>query len=144
MERNQRIKFKLASGYLGILAAVNEVVASAQAQNLALILLIMIVTTSFCYRSFVAALMFLVPLILANFLTMVVMVMEKISLVKAKEIAKKKGLKPGRVKGTEGVQFTKGNNDRLEIISWDEFEKTIAKRKLSVYESGGWMKIMKK
>ena len=72
------------------------------------------------------------------------LVMEKISLVKAKEIAKKKGLKPGRVKGTEGVQFTKGNNDRLEIISWDEFEKTIAKRKLSVYESGGWMKIMKK
>jgi hypothetical protein len=72
------------------------------------------------------------------------LVMEKISLVKAKEIAKKKGLKPGRVKGTEGVQFTKGNNDRLEIISWDEFEKTIMKRKLSVYESGGWMKIMKK
>jgi hypothetical protein len=72
------------------------------------------------------------------------LVMEKISLVKAKEIARKKGLKPGRVKGTEGVQFTKGNNDRLEIISWDEFEKTIMKRKLSVYESGGWMKIMKK
>ena len=72
------------------------------------------------------------------------MVMEQISLVKSKEIAKKKGLKPGRVKGTEGVQFTKGNNDRLEIISWDEFEKTLKKRGLSVFESGGWMKIMKK
>jgi len=70
--------------------------------------------------------------------------MEKINVVKAKEIAKKKGLKPGRVKGTEGVQFTKGNNDRLEIISWDQFESTLMKRKLSVYESGGWMKIMKK
>lgn len=72
------------------------------------------------------------------------MVMEQISLDKAKEIAKKKGLKPGRVKGTNGVQFTKGNNPRLEIISWDEFEKTLAKRGLAVYESGGWMKIMKK
>ncbi len=72
------------------------------------------------------------------------MVMEKISLAKAKDIAKKKGLKPGRVKGTEGIQFTKGKNDRLEIVSWDEFEKTLKKRKLSVYESGGWMKIMKK
>jgi len=69
--------------------------------------------------------------------------MEKISLAKAKEIAKKKGLKPGRVKGTEGIQFTKGNNERLEIISWEEFEKTLKKRKLAVYESGGWMKIMK-
>lgn len=60
------------------------------------------------------------------------------------EIAKKKGLKPGRVKGTTGVQFTKGRNDRLEIIDWDEFKTTLGKRKLQVYESGGWMKIMKK
>jgi hypothetical protein len=72
------------------------------------------------------------------------MVMEKINLDKAKDIAKKKGLKPGRVKGTNGVQFTKGNNARLEIVSWEEFEKTLAKRSLAVFESGGWMKIMKK
>ncbi len=72
------------------------------------------------------------------------LVMEQISLSKAKEIAKKKGLKPGRVKGTEGVQFTKGNNDRLEIISWDMFENSLKERGLAVYESGGWMKIMKK
>jgi hypothetical protein len=71
------------------------------------------------------------------------MVMEQISLDKAKEIAKKKGLKPGRVKGTNGVQFTKGNNPRLEIVDWNEFEKTLKKRGLAVYESGGWMKIMK-
>ena len=72
------------------------------------------------------------------------MVMEKISVDKAKSIASKKGLKPGRVKGTSGVQFTKGKNPRLEIISWDDFESTLGKRKLAVYESGGWMKIMKK
>ncbi|MCG7844504.1 MAG: hypothetical protein MIO90_03635 [Methanomassiliicoccales archaeon] len=72
------------------------------------------------------------------------MVMEKISLDKAKDIAKKKGLKPGRVKGTNGIQFTKGNNARLEIVSWEEFEKTLGKRSLAVFESGGWMKIMKK
>ena len=76
----ENIEFKLASGYLGILAAVNEVVAAAQAQNMALILLLMIVTTSICYRSFVAAIMLLIPLTLANFLTMVVMVMNEISL----------------------------------------------------------------
>ena len=34
--------------------------------------------------------------------------MERIALEKARVIATNKGLKPGRVKGTEGVQFTKG------------------------------------
>ena len=71
------------------------------------------------------------------------MVMEPISVEKAMEIAKKKGIKPGRVKGTKGVQFTKGRNPRLETIDWDEFKATLSKRRLAVYESGGWMKIMK-
>ncbi|KYK25979.1 MAG: hypothetical protein AYK23_03320 [Candidatus Proteinoplasmatales archaeon SG8-5] len=70
--------------------------------------------------------------------------MEPISVDKAIQIAKRKGLKPGRVKGTKGVQFTKGKNPRLEIIDWDEFTDTLGKRRLQVYESGGWMKIMKK
>ena len=72
------------------------------------------------------------------------MVMEEITVDRAKQIANKKGLKPGRVKGTTGVQFTKGKNNRLDVIDWDEFEKTLHTRRLSVYESGGWMKIMKR
>jgi hypothetical protein len=72
------------------------------------------------------------------------MVMEPISVDKAVDIAKRKGLKPGRVKGTDGIQFTKGRNSRLEIIDWDEFKTTLSKRRLQVFESGGWMKIMKK
>jgi hypothetical protein len=71
------------------------------------------------------------------------MVMEKIDLNKAKRIAENKGLKPGKVKGTSGVQFTKGKNDRLSVIGWDEFDMILKQRKLAVYESGGWMKIMK-
>ena len=71
------------------------------------------------------------------------MAMEKIEFAKAKVIAEKKGLKPGKVKGTNGIQFTKGNNNRLDVISWDEFKAIIAKRGLAIYESGGWMKIMK-
>ena len=72
------------------------------------------------------------------------MVMNEITLDKAKTLAKRKGLKPGRVKGTNGVQFTKGRNPRLETIDWDDFEKTLKRRRLAVYESGGWMKIMKR
>ncbi len=71
------------------------------------------------------------------------MVMERIDLEKAKTIAKNKGLKPGKVKGTSGIQFTKGKNNRLDVIEWAEFEKILKERKLAIYESGGWMKIMK-
>ncbi|MFW6142156.1 MAG: hypothetical protein ACOC53_06325 [Candidatus Saliniplasma sp.] len=71
------------------------------------------------------------------------MSMEKISVSKAEEIAKEKGLKPGLVKGTDGIQFTKGDNPRLETIKWDEFKEKLDERGLAVYESGGWMKIMK-
>ena len=71
------------------------------------------------------------------------MAMEKIEFGRAKTIAEKKGLKPGKVKGTEGIQFTKGNNNRLTVITWDDFEALLKKRDLAIYESAGWMKIMK-
>ena len=60
------------------------------------------------------------------------MVMECITLEKAKEIASKKGLKPGKVKTTEGVQFTKGKNDRLNVITWEEFVEALEKRCLAI------------
>ena len=69
--------------------------------------------------------------------------MERIDITTAQTMAKKKGLKPGKVKGTTGIQFTKGNNDRLDVITWAEFEEILNKRGLAIYESGGWMKIMK-
>jgi hypothetical protein len=72
------------------------------------------------------------------------MVMEAIGVEAAIEKAKKKGLRPGRVKGTDGIQFTKGRNNRIEVITWDEFRSTIQERELEVYESSGFMKIMKK
>lgn len=72
------------------------------------------------------------------------MAMTKITMEKAKKIAKQRGLKPGRVKGTKGIQFTKGKNDRIEVITWEEFEKTLRRRNLAVWDWKGWMKIMKK
>ena len=70
--------------------------------------------------------------------------MEPISVESAIEKAKKKGLRPGRVKGTDGIQFTKGRNNRIDVISWEEFRETLAQRELQVFESSGFMKIMKK
>jgi len=72
------------------------------------------------------------------------MAMEPISVERAIEIAKRKGLKPGLVKGTEdAIQFTNGKNNRLEIIDWDTFRQLLGDRRLQVYESAGWMKIQK-
>ncbi|HEX9340210.1 MAG TPA: hypothetical protein VF992_03440 [Thermoplasmata archaeon] len=72
------------------------------------------------------------------------MVMEPVGVEDAIEKAKKKGLRPGRVRGTDGIQFTKGRNNRIEVISWDDFRSTLAERQLEVFESSGFMKIMKK
>jgi hypothetical protein len=70
------------------------------------------------------------------------MAMIEISFEDAKKIATSKGLLPSRVKGTENIQFTKGQNNRLEVIDWEEFEQMLKTRQLAIYESGGWMKIM--
>ncbi len=72
------------------------------------------------------------------------MVMEPVSVESAIEKAKKKGLRPGRVRGTDGIQFTKGRNKGIEVISWGEFRETLEMRRLQVYESSGYLKIMKK
>jgi len=39
------------------------------------------------------------------------------------------GLKPGRVKGTHKILFTKGRNPELEIIDWGEFEEELLRKK---------------
>ena len=72
------------------------------------------------------------------------MVMEEITIEDAKKICAEKGLKPAKVEGTMVLQFTKGNNPKLKEISWEEFERLLKERGLAIYESGGWMKIMKK
>ncbi|MCL2607017.1 MAG: hypothetical protein FWD92_00455 [Methanomassiliicoccaceae archaeon] len=69
--------------------------------------------------------------------------MERISTDKAKRIAMIKGLQPGLVKGTKGVQFTKGKNNRLQVIGWDDFEQALVNRNLAIFECGGWLKIMR-
>lgn len=62
----------------------------------------------------------------------------------ARRIAEEKGLRPTKVRGTNTLRFSNRSDDRLEIITWDEFEKVASSRRLAVYESGGWMKLMRK
>ena len=62
----------------------------------------------------------------------------------ARKIAAEKGLQPSKVKGTNTLRFSKTPSDKLQVITWDEFQTTASVRGLAVYESAGWMKLMKK
>jgi hypothetical protein len=70
--------------------------------------------------------------------------LREIGIEEARRIATAKGLQPGRVRGTEQIRFTWGSNERLEVIDWTTFATTVERRKLGIYESGGFMKLMRK
>ncbi len=70
--------------------------------------------------------------------------LNKIELERARNIAEDKGLKPGRVLGSDGVQFTWGDDSRIKVIDWKEFERELGERGLAIYESAGFMRIMKR
>jgi predicted RND superfamily exporter protein len=74
------IEFQLASGYMGVLAAVNEVVAGSQAICLFLLLGVILITCSITYRSFVAPLILMVPLAVANLFATAFMAVKGIGL----------------------------------------------------------------
>lgn len=73
------------------------------------------------------------------------MPMKPISLDRAKEIATEKNLRPGKVRGTSEIEFTRlTGSARVEVIDWPEFEQILASKNLEIHEGGGFMKLMKK
>lgn len=70
--------------------------------------------------------------------------LREISFDDARKIAADHGLHPSKVKGTNTLRFSKTSSDKLQVITWDEFQTTATIRGLAVYESAGWMKLMKK
>jgi len=72
------------------------------------------------------------------------MPMKPISLDRAMEIADEKSLRPGKVRGTTEIEFTRGGSPRVEVIDWPEFEAILNQKNLEIHEGGGFMKLMKK
>jgi len=70
--------------------------------------------------------------------------LREISFDDARKIAADKGLQPSKVKGTNTLRFSKTPSDKLQVITWDEFQQTATTRGLAVFESAGWMKLMKR
>ncbi|HJV25969.1 MAG TPA: MMPL family transporter [Aromatoleum sp.] len=61
--------WQLAGGLIGVMAAVNEVILSGQIEAVALALLVLVVICTVVYRSTVAGMLFMVPVIISNTLT---------------------------------------------------------------------------
>jgi predicted RND superfamily exporter protein len=76
----EHAEYELAGGYIGVLAAVNEVIFAGQIESIAFALLVVLITCSVTYRSGVAGLYFMLPIIISNVLTFNYMVAKGIGL----------------------------------------------------------------
>ena len=65
----EKAELLLAGGLVGVLAAVNEVILSGQIEAIALALLVLVACCTITYRSMVAGMFFMVPVLLSNTLT---------------------------------------------------------------------------
>ncbi|MGB7631195.1 MAG: MMPL family transporter, partial [Candidatus Deferrimicrobium sp.] len=71
---------KLAGGFVGVIAAVNEVILSGQIESIALGLLVLVICCGIAYRSTSAGLFFMVPVILSNTITFSYMAYKQIGM----------------------------------------------------------------
>lgn len=69
----RQVTVRLASGTIGLLAAMNETVQKSQFLNFVLVMSVIFVLCSITYRSFVAPLILMVPLNLTNLITLSIM-----------------------------------------------------------------------
>ncbi|AWI80814.1 RND transporter [Parazoarcus communis] len=62
-------EWQLAGGSIGVIAAVNEIILSSQIESIALALVVLVVVCMVTYRSSVAGMLFMLPVIISNTLT---------------------------------------------------------------------------
>lgn len=73
-------QYKLAGGLIGVLAAANEVILKHQIEAIAFSLLILVLMCTWTYRSTVAGMFFMVPVIISNTVTFSVMAWQDIGM----------------------------------------------------------------
>jgi len=72
--------WQLAGGVIGVMAAVNEVILSGQIEAVALALLVLVIICTIVYRSTVAGMLFMIPVIISNTLTFAFMAWKDIGM----------------------------------------------------------------
>lgn len=65
----EKAEYLLAGGLVGVLAAVNEIILAGQIEAIALALLVLVVCCTVCFRSMVAGVFFMIPVMLSNTIT---------------------------------------------------------------------------
>ena len=71
---------QLAGGLVGVIAAVNEVILSDQIESIALALLVLMIMCIVVYRSSIAGMFFMVPVVLSNVVTFAFMTLDGIGM----------------------------------------------------------------
>ena len=79
-ELQELANFRLAGGIIGVIASVNEVILSGQIQSIALALFILVMMCIIVYRSSIAGMFFMVPVVLANLVTFAFMSWQNIGM----------------------------------------------------------------
>lgn len=72
--------WQLAGGLVGVMAAVNEIILSSQIEAIALALLVLAMLCTLVYRSTVAGMLFMVPVLISNMLTFAFMTWKDIGM----------------------------------------------------------------
>lgn len=67
--------------------------------------------------------------------------MRILTIEEAKRLATEQGLTPGKIRGTNSVEFTRSTNPNADLLEWPEFERLVTKKKLSIQESGGFLRL---
>lgn len=73
-------EYRLAGGLVGVLAAINEVLLSGQIESIAFALLVLVICCMVAYRSPIAGMFFMVPVLLSNTLTFSFMALKGIGM----------------------------------------------------------------
>ncbi len=73
-------RIQLAGGFVGVLAAINEIILAGQIESIALGLLVLVICCAVTYRSTAAGMFFMVPVILSNTLTFTYMAFKGIGM----------------------------------------------------------------
>jgi predicted RND superfamily exporter protein len=74
------VRFRLCGGVIGVLAAINEEISQSQGITLLMAFAVIFITCSVTYRSWVAGVLFIIPLAISNLLTFAFMSAMKIGL----------------------------------------------------------------
>jgi len=66
-----------------------------------------------------------------------------LSIDEARRIATVQGIKPAKLKGTNIYELLRTLTSNHEQVTWEELKKGVEENGLAIYESGGYLRIVR-